>query len=333
MYSSQFPLLFICIGICVWIEKSQSDEFENLDVLMNEHLRPDEPQIPTSGPVHFNAFGQRDFDLDHEVVLGSFEQTQYFKQLEPEEAKTRLGQLFEKMDANQNGNLDKNELIDWIVQSFTNLDLESAKIKLNDYDADQDGTLTWEEYTTRVYGYSSTELEQLAKDSSNETQAFLRSIEEEKIKFKSADLDQNGHLNATEFTAFEHPHNYPHMAPYEIIHTLRDFDTDNDGFISQQEYLADDKMHREAFKIELENFKRYDTNGDGRLDQEEMKHWVTPGFQRTATEEAEHLFSETDANGDKELSKEEVLAQHELWVGSQATDYGRHLEHSIRDEL
>ncbi|OON17952.1 EF hand [Opisthorchis viverrini] len=122
------------------------------------------------------------------------------------------------------------------------------------------------------------------------------SIEEEKIKFKSADLDQNGHLNATEFTAFEHPHNYPHMAPYEIIHTLRDFDTDNDGFISQQEYLADDKMHREAFKIELENFKRYDTNGDGRLDQEEMKHWVTPEGTRSACSVVQKLNQKQSEN-------------------------------------
>ena len=54
------------------------------------------------------------------------------------------------------------------------LDMESARIKLKDYDMNHDGSVTWAEYTSRVYGYTSEELEQLAKDSSNETQAFLR---------------------------------------------------------------------------------------------------------------------------------------------------------------
>ncbi|RTG91149.1 uncharacterized protein DC041_0011223, partial [Schistosoma bovis] len=65
------------------------------------------------------------------------------------------------------------------------------------------------------------------------------SLDEEKLKFDSADQDKTGYLNETEFVAFEHPHNYRHMAPYELKHTLRDFDKDKDGFINELEYLAD----------------------------------------------------------------------------------------------
>lgn len=57
------------------------------------------------------------------------------------------------------------------------------------------------------------------------------------------------------------------------------------------------------------------------------------GFERTAESEAEHLFMESDSDKDEKLTKDEIIKQHELWVGSQATDYGRHLEQMPRDEL
>ncbi|KAF8572461.1 hypothetical protein P879_00140 [Paragonimus westermani] len=335
-----FSFLRLCSSVIVLalfylvVSKAQSNsEFENLDTLMNDpYLRPDDPQLPIDSS-HFDTFGSHDSEFDHELVTGSVDEARYFKQLEPQEAKERLGKLFDKMDTSHDEKLDKEELINWIIQSLTQLDLEAIRGKFKDHDANHDGTVTWNEFTSKVYGYSEKELVDLKKDTGQDTQDFIRSLEEEKVRFDSADVDQNSGLNETEYAAFEHPHNYRHMAAYELIHTLRDFDKDGDGMISQKEYLADDKMHKDAFLIEKENFKRYDQNRDGMLDKEEMKQWVTPGFQRTAADEAEHLFTETDTNKDDELTKDEVLAQHDLWVGSQATDYGRHLDTVIKDEL
>jgi len=54
-------------------------------------------------------------------------------------------------------------------------------------------------------------------------------------------------------------------------------------------------------------------------------------MEEVTTEEAEHLIAETDSNGDGKLSSDEILAQHELWVGSEATDYGNML--LDKDEL
>lgn len=36
-------------------------------------------------------------------------------------------------------------------------------------------------------------------------------------------------------------------------------------------------MQPEALQIEKANFKRYDKNGDGKLDRDELVNWVTPG--------------------------------------------------------
>ena len=65
---------------------------------------------------------------------------------------------------------------------------------------------------------------------------------------------------------------------------------------------------------------------------------VTYGFfflREIAEEEVEHLFTECDVDGDDLLSFEEVLNRHEVFVGSEATDYGDHLHniHVFQDEL
>ena len=98
---------------------------------------------------------------------------------------------------------------------------------------------------------------------------------------------------------------------------------------------------------EKKRFEEYDTNKDGFLStHEEWKAWLvrfgyrkTPQFytqrsqvpdvQQTAYDEAGHLFSQTDDNNDGKLSIAEIVAKHEVWVGSEATGYGEHL----RDEL
>lgn len=48
-----------------------------------------------------------------------------------------------------------------------------------------------------------------------------------------------------------------------------------------------------------------------------------------------HLIEEMDLNGDRKLSEAEILENQELFLTSEATDYGRQLhdEHFYRDEL
>ncbi|KAA3680544.1 uncharacterized protein DEA37_0008148 [Paragonimus westermani] len=157
------------------VSRAQSNsEFENLDTLMNDpYLRPDDPQLPTDSS-HFDTFGGHDSEFDHELVTGSVDEARYFKQLEPQEAKERLGKLFDKMDASHDEKLDKEELINWIIQSLTQLDLEAIRGKFKDHDANHDGTVTWNEFTTKVYGYSEKELVELKKDTGQDTQDFIR---------------------------------------------------------------------------------------------------------------------------------------------------------------
>lgn len=54
-----------------------------------------------------------------------------------------------------------------------------------------------------------------------------------------------------------------------------------------------------------------------------------------ATDEVNHLFAAADADQDDRLSYREILDNHDLFVGSEATDYGDHLQNidKFRDEL
>ena len=44
-----------------------------------------------------------------------------------------------------------------------------------------------------------------------------------------------------------------------------------------------------------------------------------------ALEESKHLIQSADENKDGKLSEEEIAQHHDVFVGSEATDYGRAL--------
>lgn len=79
----------------------------------------------------------------------------------------------------------------------------------------------------------------------------------------------------------------------------------------------------------------YDKDTDGRLDPQELLAWVVPNNQGIAQEEALHLLDEMDLNSDRKLSEAEILENQDLFLTSEATDYGRQLhdEHFYHEEL
>lgn len=58
-------------------------------------------------------------------------------------------------------------------------------------------------------------------------------------------------------------------------------------------------------------------------------------FRDVAVEEVDHLFASSDDDHDDRLSYEEIINNYEIFVGSEATDYGDHLQNidNFRDEL
>lgn len=63
--------------------------------------------------------------------------------------------------------------------------------------------------------------------------------------------------------------------------------------------------------------------------------FVNVYFREIANDEVDHLFAGSDDDHDNRLSFDEILDHHDAFVGSEATDYGDHLQEIDRfnDEL
>ena len=100
-------------------------------------------------------------------------------------------------------------------------------------------------------------------------------------------------------------------------------------FKYRYEYPTFFAEEKERFDTEL------DKNKDGSLDRPEILAWMIPSNDDIARDEVEHLFAGADEDVDEILTFDEVLSHHDLFVGSEATDYGEHLNnlHKFEDEL
>ncbi|GFN98760.1 calumenin [Plakobranchus ocellatus] len=79
-------------------------------------------------------------------------------------------------------------------------------------------------------------------------------------------------------------------------------------------------------KSEREQFTSFrDRNKDGFMDKDEVLDWIIPHDYDQSLAETKHLIFEADADKDGRLTKEEILEKYDLFVGSQATDFGEAL--------
>ena len=111
-------------------------------------------------------------------------------------------------------------------------------------------------------------------------------------------------------------------------------DKDKDGKLSLEEFLGEWKDpdsgsedEPDWVKEETERFKNeLDKDKDGVLDSAELISWITPDTDGTIVEEeVKHLIEESDDNKDGKLSIDEVVSHHDIFTGSEATDYGQAL--------
>uniref|UniRef100_A0A0K8SDE8 Reticulocalbin-3 n=1 Tax=Lygus hesperus TaxID=30085 RepID=A0A0K8SDE8_LYGHE len=274
--------------------------------------------------------GEHHSEFDHEAILGSVKDAEEYDHLPPEEAKRRLGILLTKMDLNKDEQIDRKELTAWILRSFKMLTAEESTERFEDADENEDGKVSWEEYKNDAYG-----TEEEEESLSLEEESLLKN---DKIMFNAADKNQDGFLTREEFVPFSHPEEHPDMLPLILNNTLEEKDLNNDGEIDFQEFIGENGQthNKEWLLTEKEKFdEEYDKDHDGKLSGNEILSWVVPSNAEIAAEETDHLFASADDDHDDILSFDEIIDNHEIFVGSEATDYGTHLHniHHFEDEL
>lgn len=246
------------------------------------------------------------------------------------------------MDVNRDGYVDRNELIDWIHRSMLALDQEETDERFDDVDDDHDDYVTWSEYARDAF-LDEDEPDKISVDAED-----VKLMEEDRGYFAAADVNADGRLDKNEFAAFQNPEHHTHMHDTLIAITLKEKDVDRDGRISMTEFMgeigkrrhfaelisfAGDNPNSEWYAVERDRFREdYDRDHDGYLDAIEMRAWLVPDTKQTSIEETDHLFAQADKNRDDLLSVDEIVDEYRTFVGSEATNYGEHLE-KIHEEL
>jgi len=190
-------------------------------------------------------------------------------------------------------------------------------------------TINWSEYRQGVYGF----LDEEDMGQEEEGFSYKKMEERDNRRWNLADVDKDGELSREEFSTFLHPEDADHMRDIVITETLEDIDKDGDGKINVEEYIGD--MYREGEEgseepdwviQERKNFNEFrDRDGDGFMDLEEVRAWIVPPDYDHSEAEAKHLVFEADEDHDNLLTKEEILEKYDIFVGSQATDFGEAL--------
>lgn len=272
---------------------------------------------------------------DVNVLLGE-EDSEEIKKLSPAQQKRKIVEILKEIDTNGDDLLSAEELTSWIQHVYGTYALDDAKERFPEFDTNQDGFVTWEEYNQVAHNQLiSFDDSAVLDDPEQESLRYLHL--KEKRRFNFADQDGSSGLNVTEFLAFTHPSEVDHMAEFTIEDVLAEYDSDKDEFISLSEFIGDVRGEGESpSQWEVEETVRfkdlYDQDKDGRLNREEQLRWVAPNSYGSAREEALHLLKEMDQDGDGRISQAEVLKNQETFLNSEVTDYGRQL-HISHDEL
>ncbi|XP_075423454.1 reticulocalbin-1 [Ascaphus truei] len=276
------------------------------------------------------------FQSDHEAFLGK-DEARSFDQLTPEESKDRLGKIVDRIDGDNDGLINTDELKTWIKRVQKRYIYENVARVWRDYDINKDNQISWEEYKEATYGYYLANPEEF--QDATELFSFKKMLPRDERRFKKADLDGDSQATREEFTSFLHPEEFEHMKDIVILETLEDIDKNGDGFVDEDEYIVDMFAHEEGgpepdwVATEREQFADFrDLNKDGKMDKEEIRHWILPQDYDHAQAEARHLIYESDQDKDKLLTKDEILQNWNMFVGSQATNYGEDLTRN-HDEL
>ena len=145
--------------------------------------------------------------------------------------------------------------------------------------------MTWEEYFEDEYDFGDTENPDLSDPATAEEWKLM---EEDKILFQAADMNQDGKLDNKEYLAFTHPEEDPGMKPHVLRQVLEEKDDDKNGELSFQEYVGvrgkdKDKNWLIEEKDRFDN--ELDKNGDNVLSKEEIFEWIIPSNEEIAKDE------------------------------------------------
>ncbi|MCL4116828.1 UNVERIFIED_CONTAM: hypothetical protein GTU68_001608 [Idotea baltica] len=311
--------IFICLYFIFCVA---SEENEKINRVVSNDLSDED---------HFVG-GEHNPEYDHEAFLGE-EEAAIFDNLTPEESIERLSLIVDKIDQDNDGLVTQEELQEWITHSTNKYIEDNVKEQWEARNPEGLENLPWADYKKVIYGFLD-DLDTSDPSAERDSLNYSEMMRRDERRWKAADEDGNDALSLQEFSAFLHPQRAKRMDDVIVLETLEDVDVDKDGKISVDEYIGDlykgevGDEEPEWVGIEREHFNTVlDQDKSGYMEKEEVRGWIMPpGYDQDQAEaEAKHLVSEADTDKDMALSKQEIIDNFDLFVGSSATDFGEGL--------
>lgn len=221
------------------------------------------------------------------------------------------------------------ELKAWIQFTQRRYIQDDVERQWRSHNPENNSTIQWDSYRKNVYGFMD-EMDPTDLEKEDNGFSYKKMLARDRRRWSVADRDGDDALSKSEFTDFLHPEESTWMRDIVVSETVDDIDKDNDGRVSVEEYIGDmyrasDEQEEEPewVKHERETFATFrDKDKDGYLNNEEVKDWIIPHDFDHAEAESKHLIYEADNDSDEKLTKEEILNKYDVFVGSQATDFG-----------
>ncbi|CAK0869207.1 unnamed protein product [Prorocentrum cordatum] len=211
----------------------------------------------------------------------------------------QLRGLHAKLDGNGDGKASLREVLDFsqgISKAMAARDIEAI---MEEIDTSKDGKVSLQEHLDDFHGQG---------DASDDEEAHDMEVrkEVEKAKFAAADMDGDQQLDKAG----------PGVSPKTsfkrtalMLNISSQKDTNGDGKLSAMEFWEIDPADGddgEMLEDEQRDFAKLDSNGDGLISAEEMRHWESGAFH--VEDAMQKLFDLSDANSDMHVTADELVA-------------------------
>jgi len=241
----------------------------------------------------------------------------------------KLRAIANKIDTDQNGQISREEMRTYVEQRIKDQHDREADDFISTLDPTKTNKITFNAYVRDNYGdLDVNKLEQMDKSDSRSRET-RRTFLADKQKWIHLDKDGDQSLSYDEFRKFLRPEDDDDLRRIEINSIIKEYDEDNDGKVSSDEYLKMTEAETgqaDPLGIEL------DTNNDGYADYHEFARYYLPTSSIAIEEETDHLLNECDTDKDGFCSPDEIVNAYSSFAGSQITDFGADLE-AQREEL